>query len=78
MIIKKNGDLFKLMEGAETIYSTPDLLTAACIMRFVKAGRLEKPEYMLAITAMKKGREDNNVDESNAAAEAIDHEGNSR
>lgn len=60
-----------LTEGEEIIYTTPDMLTAACIMRFVKAGRLEKPEYMIAVSAMKKGREDNVV---NTNTKTIDYE----
>ncbi len=42
-----------LEEEHTPICSFPDFTTAAIVCRFVKAGRLEKPEYDLAIAAMK-------------------------
>lgn len=61
MIIKKAGGIFIITEGEEILYSTDDLLTAACIVRFVKAGRLEKSEYDLVVSAMETaGKRANN------------------
>ena len=43
---------FFLMEGENTVAWFDDFTTAAIVSRFIKAGRLDKPEYDRAVAAM--------------------------
>ena len=49
-----NVPSYILEENREPVATFADFTTAAIVCRFVKAGRLEKPDYEIAIAAMKK------------------------
>lgn len=56
MVIKRRDDYFILDEAGAELGRFDDLATAACVCRFIKAGRLEKAEYDRAMQAMEDSR----------------------
>ena len=63
IIIKNDADCrFYLNEDHKELAHFDNFTTAAIVCRFIKAGRLEKPEYDLAIRAMKEFDEKGNAE----------------
>lgn len=54
MFIKRTEYGFTLEENTKTLATFNDFTTAAMVCRFIKAGRLEKPEYDIAVKAMRE------------------------
>ena len=54
MFIKRNEFGFTLEENMKILATFDDFTTAAIVCRFIKAGRLDKPEYDIAINAMRE------------------------